>query len=51
MMYSGVIERLTGIAGFAAAPRSKGGGGGSRDEGSILGGLGSVIGGRGGDDD
>ncbi len=36
---------------FAAAPRSKGGGGGSRDEGSILGGLGSVIGGRGGDDD
>ena len=36
---------------FAAAPRSQGGGGGSREEGSILGGLGSVIGGHGGDDD
>ncbi len=35
---------------FAAAPRSKGGGGGGRDEGSLLGGmgLGSIIG---GDDD
>ena len=36
---------------FAAAPRSKGGWGGSREEGSILGGLGGVIGGLGGDDD
>ena len=36
---------------FAAAPRSQGGGGSSRDDGSLLGGLGSIIGGRGGDDD
>ena len=31
---------------FAAAPRSMGGGGGGREEGSVLGGLGSIIGGR-----
>ena len=38
---------------FAAAPRSQGGGGGGRDEGSILSGLGlgGMIGGLGGDDD
>ena len=38
---------------FAAAPRSQGGGGGGRDEGSLLSGLGlgGMIGGLGGDDD
>jgi uncharacterized protein (AIM24 family) len=30
---------------FAAAPRAQGGGGGGSDEGSILGGLGSILGG------